>query len=100
MVDERTREGLIVHRLRRELTEHVGGHPSVVQRVVIERCCFLQLRLALLDRKMVAGHSFTEIDNNSYIAWTNALVRTMTRLGFEPKRNGSRPSTTINRCHG
>jgi len=84
-LDERTSEGLIVNRLRKELFAHVGGHPSVVERVIIERCCFLQLRLALLDKKMVSGHNFTEIDSNSYIAWSNALVRTMSRLGFEPK---------------
>jgi hypothetical protein len=49
--------------------------------------------LALLDKKMVQGHNFTEVDSNSYIAWTNALVRTMARLGFEPKRRGyTKPS--------
>jgi hypothetical protein len=90
--DNRTREGLIVNRLRKELIEHVGGNPSIVECTVIERCCWLQLRLAMLDRKMMQGHSFTEIDNNSYIAWTNALVRTMTRLGFAPKRNVTRPT--------
>ena len=90
-VDLRTKEGLIVNRLRRDLVKHVGGKPNVIQRVMIERCCWLQLRVSLLDRKIAAGEAFTEIDNNSYIAWCNALVRTMARLGVVTKRS-SRPS--------
>jgi hypothetical protein len=90
-VDLRTKEGLIVNRLRRDLVKHVGGKPNVIQRVMIERCCWLQLRVSLLDRKIAAGEAFTEIDNNTYIAWCNALVRTMARLGVVTKRS-SRPS--------
>jgi hypothetical protein len=94
-LDLRTSEGLIVHRMRRELTEHCGGNPSVVQRTVIERCCFLQIRLALMDKKLADGHNLTEIDSNSYIAWSNALVRTMSRLGVEPKSNGTARSPIL-----
>jgi hypothetical protein len=94
-IDMRTSEGLIVHRLRRQLIAHVGGNPSIVEFTVIERCCWLQLRLALMDKKLAQGHNLTEIDSNSYIAWSNALVRTMSRLGFEPKRNGSARSPVL-----
>jgi hypothetical protein len=87
-VDLRTSEGLIVNRLRNDLIKYIGGAPSVLQRVIIERCVWLQLRVALLDKKIAAGHAFTEVDSNCYISWSNALVRTMARLGFEPKRNG------------
>jgi len=91
-VDMRTSEGLVVHRLRRQLIAHCGGNPSIVQMTIIERCCWLQLRLALLDKKILGGHEWTEYDNNSYLSWSNALVRTMSRLGFEPKKsNGSTP---------
>ena len=91
-VDHRTREGLIVLRLRKELIQHVGGQPNAIQRVLIERCCWLQLRLSMLDKKITSGRDFTEIDNNSYIAWHNSLVRTLARLGVEPKPTTSRPS--------
>jgi len=96
-VDLRTSEGLIVHRLRRELTEHCGGNPSVVQRTIIERCCWLQLRLALMDRKLAKGHDINECDSNSYISWTNALVRTMSRLGVTPPKRSTtrRPLSEI-----
>ena len=73
----------------------MGGSPSIVQMVVIERCCWLQLRLALLDKKIADGANFTEIDSNSFIAWSNALVRTMSRLGFEAKRTTRKPLSAI-----
>jgi hypothetical protein len=91
-VDGRTSAGLIVKRLRDDLIKHIGGNPSVVQRVMIERCCFLQLRISLLDIKITSGHTWTENDNNSYLSWTANLVRIMSRLGVEPKRSTPRPS--------
>jgi hypothetical protein len=53
---------------------------------MIERCCWLQLRVSMLDKKITSGHNWTEIDNASYISWTRALVQTLSRLGIEPKR--------------
>jgi hypothetical protein len=89
-IDLRTKEGLVINRLRRDLERHVGGDPSVVQRALIERCLWLRLRLSLLDKKVAAGAAFTEIDNASYIAWSNCLIRTLSRLGLEPKRPSPR----------
>jgi hypothetical protein len=74
-------------RLRAELTSHCGGRPSVVQRALIERAVWLSLRLAQLDRKIAGGQNFTEIDSNTYLAWNNSLVRTLARLGIEPKQS-------------
>ena len=48
-----------------------------------------------MDKKLAQGHSLTEMDSNSYIAWSNALVRTMSRLGFEPKRSTRKPLAAI-----
>jgi hypothetical protein len=36
-LDKRTKEGKALAELRDELTRHVGGAPSAVQRVLIER---------------------------------------------------------------
>jgi hypothetical protein len=86
-LNPRKPEALIVKKLNQELTEFIGT-PNVVQRTIIERCCWLQLRLAMMDVKLARGHQLTEIDSNCYLSWSNALIRTMARLGFEPKRNG------------
>jgi hypothetical protein len=88
VIDVSTPEGELVARLHKNLVKHVGGRPSVVQRTIIERCLYLQLRIALMDKKLVQGGNMTEMDSNTYIAWSNALVRTMSRLGFSRKRNG------------
>src|SRR5258708_4162290 len=81
-VDGRTREAKLLRRVRAELTEHVGGSPTAVQRMLIERCAWLSIRLAMLDKKIESGKDFTQVDSNTYLAWNNSLVRTMARLGI------------------
>ena len=93
-VDGRTREAAILSRVRADLTEHMGGNPNIVQKMLIERCAWLAVRLALLDKKIERGEGFTQIDSNTYLAWHNSLVRTLDRLVIDDKRsrNGSRSS--------
>jgi hypothetical protein len=81
-----------MRQVRQDLTQHVAGKPSAVQRAMIERAVWLSLRLAQLDRKIADGKNFTQIDSNCYLAWNNSLVRTLARLGVEPKSATSRPS--------
>jgi hypothetical protein len=91
-VDGRTKEANLMRSVRDELTLHVGGKPSAVQRALIERAVWLSLRLAQLDRKIASGRDFTQIDSNTHLAWNNSLTRTLARLGIEPQANGSRQS--------
>src|SRR5437879_5746590 len=79
-IDGRTKEAALMRRVRAELTAHVGGRPTVVQRALIERCVWLSLRLVLLDRKIASGRDFTQIDSNTYLAWSNSYTRTLARL--------------------
>src|SRR5438067_1847659 len=90
-IDGRTREAALMRSIRKELSEHVGGRPTAVQRALIERCVWLSLRLALLDRKIASGSVFTQIDSNTYLAWSNSLTRTLSRLGVEPARSSTGP---------
>jgi hypothetical protein len=80
-LDQRTKEARILHDTREALTAHVGGSPSAVELALIERACALTLHLAQLDAKMSAGDGFTEHDSRYYICWSNALTRTLARLG-------------------
>src|SRR5207253_1309538 len=73
-LDGRTKEAQLLCRVREELTQHVGGRPTAVQRALIERCVWLSLRLAMLDKKIASGRDFTQIDSNTYLAWSNSFT--------------------------
>lgn len=82
-LDGRRKEAWLMARVREELTAHVGGNPSVSQRLLIERAAILTLRLSLLDQKIVDGEPLTQHDNNYVIAWNRTLTRLLTTLGLE-----------------
>jgi hypothetical protein len=73
-----------MRRVRAELTAHVGGNPSAVQRALIERAVILSLRVAQIDAKILSGDGLTLHDSNFALAWNNALRRTLAALGVEP----------------
>jgi hypothetical protein len=81
-LDGRTKEAAVLRRVRADLTAHVGGVPSVTQRMLIERAAVLHLRLAQIDAKIFADGVLTIHDNNQAIAWQNALTRALVALGI------------------
>jgi hypothetical protein len=83
-LDGRTKESQLMRRVRDELTRHVGGNPSVTQRLLIDRAVIFSLRVSQIDRKILAGEPLTLHDTNHAIAWNNALRRTLVALGVEP----------------
>jgi hypothetical protein len=90
-VDGRTKEGTVLNRVREDLTNHIG-HPNIVQQMLIERCAWLSVRIAMLDRKIEKGEAFTQVDSNTYLAWHNSLVRTLARLGIKRPDASSTPA--------
>jgi hypothetical protein len=82
-LDGRTREAKMLRAIRAELAAHVGGKPSVTERMLIDRCAMLTLRLAQMDEK-IAGGVLTDIDSRSYVAWSNGLARSLQALGLKP----------------
>jgi hypothetical protein len=79
-LDQRTREAKLLREATADLTAHVGGKPSAVQRRLIERAAMLALRLALMDAKEPHG-GLSERDAREYLCWNNAYVRTLAALG-------------------
>ena len=71
-----------MRQVRKDLIAHLGGNPSVTQRVMIDRAAWLSLRIALLDAKILDG-SFTEHDSRTYLAWSGHLSRLMRDLGLK-----------------
>jgi hypothetical protein len=85
LIDGRSREGRFLRAYERQLTEHVGGSPSIVQRCLIDRAARLALHLELMDERSLAGdHVFTTHDHLHYVSWSNALARLLARLGLQP----------------
>jgi hypothetical protein len=83
-LDGRTREAALMRQVRADLTAHVGGSPSAIQRALIERAVVLSLRVAQIDAAIVAGKALTLHDANFALAWNNALRRTLVALGLQP----------------
>jgi hypothetical protein len=92
-IDGRSREGRFLRHYEDSLTEHCGGHPSVVERCLISRAARLALHLELMDERSLTGnHEFTVHDHNHYVAWSNALARLLARLGLQPAVAPDNPS--------
>src|SRR5262249_54066687 len=82
-VDGRTREGIFLVAVKRELARHVGPNPTVAQQLLIERAAITALKLNQIDKRIIEGREFTLMDNNATIAWTNALTRILVALGVQ-----------------
>jgi hypothetical protein len=91
-LDGRTREAALLRRVRTELTAHCGGNPSATQAALIERCAWLTLHLALMDKRTAEQRDLSERDGRQYLAWSNALSRTLRGLGL---RSSGKPPASL-----
>lgn len=80
--DGRTREARLVRDTRAALIRHVGGSPTIAQRMLIDRVAQLTLRIATMDRKFAETEVQTEHDSRCYLAWTGSLSRLLRDLGL------------------
>lgn len=100
-LDARTKEGRHFASLVAHLTEFVGGKPSAIEQGLIHRAAWLSVRIALMDRRVGLNAEPTERERNYYLAWSNALTRTLSQLERfvtkKPKRQASRLEEHLNR---
>src|SRR5215470_6615332 len=82
-LDGRTKAARILKSTRDALIRHCGGSPSVTQLQIIDRCCWLTLKLSMLDGKIAAGCD-SGFDNDQYLAWQGHLTRNLVKLGIDP----------------
>ena len=85
-ISGRTPEGRFIRAVEAQLSEHVGGSPSIVQRMLIRRLANVSLRLELLDRKFAKAKP-TDFDTKMYGALHNSfrlLCREIGLKGAEP----------------
>jgi hypothetical protein len=83
MLDRRTREARLLEEARAALTRHIGGSPSEVERVLIERCARLQLFIAAMDAEAFEAGTLSERDSRMYLAWNNSLRLSLRELGVK-----------------
>ena len=79
-IDGRTKLGRIHRAFKRALIEELKGKPSIIERSLIERAAMLHLKCMMLDEKIASGRDLNEMETNHYLAWTNALGRTLMHL--------------------
>lgn len=83
MYDGRSTEGRFIRQLEAELIAHVGGNPSVTQRLLIERCIAIRVQLGLFDEKLRAG-AWTSHDARTFGGLHSALRLALRELGSKP----------------
>jgi hypothetical protein len=82
-IDGRSTLGRFIRDLERQLTQHVGGDPSITQKLLIERLIKIRVQLDLLDKKLARGE-WTHLDGRTYAALLNAHRLTARELGLLP----------------
>lgn len=85
-LDRRTYPGRQARDLGAELIEHVGGDPTVMQRLLIERIIKMKMQLEAFDAKLEEG-GWTQYDQKIYGALNNALRLSLREL--EGTREGT-----------
>jgi hypothetical protein len=82
-IDQRSWEGRFLATARHHMTEHIGGNPTIAQRVLIGRVAWLMLHCHLLDQRIASGAAWGENDRKCYLAFSNSLIRSLREIGLE-----------------
>ena len=82
-MDGRTKEARLLKSLRAELTAHLGGTPTVIQRALIERAAQLSLRVALFDARLAETGQQTDHDIRTYLSFSQSLTSHLRQLGIK-----------------
>ena len=90
-LDGRSTMGRFVRDLEKQLIEHVGGNPSITQRLLIERMIKVRIQLDLLDEKLASGE-WTAHDSRTYGGLLNAYRLTAREIGMDAK---PKPAKTL-----
>lgn len=96
--------GRFLAAVRAELTDQLGGEPlTTCQRMLVDRCAFLQLRVALWDETIGVTET-TASEIKYYVRLSNSLTRALRLLGLgvkprpvgrPPKQHQPAPITDI-----
>jgi hypothetical protein len=82
-LDGRSSEAKYLRLVRKQLTGHVGGHPSAVQVAIIDRLAWLSLHMAKIDARTLVNGEMSDNARREYLAWSNSYSRLIRQLGME-----------------
>jgi hypothetical protein len=89
IADGRSAEAQYLRRIRADLRQHVGGAPTIAQRLLIDRIAHTTLRLHGLDREPML------IDNGEFLELSRLLAELLAQLGGQP----AAPKSSISGTH-
>ena len=81
-LDGRSREARLLRRMRAELTDQLG-EPSFAERVLIEQAARLQVRLALIEKRIGTAWTGAQTDADLYDRTVQSLVGILAKLGLK-----------------
>jgi hypothetical protein len=90
-IDGRSREGRFLRACEAELVTHVGGSPSITQRLMIRRAARAMLRLELFDAKLASGN-WSDHDGRTFGGLQNAVRLMLRELGLKAPAKDRAPS--------
>ena len=96
LADGRSTLGRFIRHLEAELVAHVGGHPTITQRLLIERLIKTHVQLDLLDEKLGRG-DWTANDSRTYGGLLSAMRLTTRELGLQPASANEPPGAALDR---
>jgi hypothetical protein len=80
-LDGRTLEAKLERQVTSDLTAHVGGAPSVVQRILIARAARLLVMIEGMERHMLDSGQMGDLAGRQLLAYTNSLRQVLVALG-------------------
>src|SRR5438874_1007827 len=80
-LDGRSKEARILKSMRQELYVLLGRKPNPVEMALIERACWLHLRIAVMDERLIEGKA-NHHELSIYNANVNSFARVVEKLGF------------------
>ena len=95
-IDGRSATGRFIRDLERQLLDHVGGSPTVTQRLLIDRLIRCTIQLDQLDEKLLAG-GWTDLDTRTHGGLINRQRLLAREIGIEaqqPAASAAAPTAT------
>ena len=84
-IDGRSKLGKAMAMLRGELVKHVGGEPSIIEAILIERITAKTIKCHLYETGVLSDPASSQGSRDHYLAMANSLRLDCGLLGLKPK---------------
>src|SRR3954452_15297826 len=88
VTDGRSAEAQYLRRIRDELRQHVGGAPTIAQKLLIDRVAHVALRLHALDCEPMLP------ENSEYLEMTRLLGELLAQIGAQMGSSATKQNVT------